>query len=126
LKINIREVKRNIGKRWLPWLPSLAVMLLIFSLSSIPGSNLPHLFSFQDVVLHAIIYAVLGFSYSGALKSNFSAQHRHRRIALAALLCLFYGLSDEFHQMFIPGRTAALDDVLVDAAGGLLGGLIKK
>lgn len=40
---------------------------------------------------------------------------------IAALLATLYGISDELHQMFVPGRTAAVDDVVADALGALLG-----
>ena len=31
-----------------------------------------------------------------------------------------YGLSDEFHQRFVPGRFAGVDDLVFDTLGGLL------
>lgn len=40
---------------------------------------------------------------------------------LAALFfTVFYGLVDEFHQKFIPGRTSDINDVIADTVGGLL------
>lgn len=36
---------------------------------------------------------------------------------LAGLLCLLFAVSDEFHQSFVPGRSAELRDVLIDSAG---------
>ena len=35
----------------------------------------------------------------------------------SGLLTIIYSLSDEWHQSFMPGRTASLDDVLIDALG---------
>ena len=32
-----------------------------------------------------------------------------------------YGVTDEIHQVFVPGRTMALDDLLADAAGAFAG-----
>jgi VanZ family protein len=34
---------------------------------------------------------------------------------------MLYGVSDEFHQYFVPGRSVEALDVLADALGGLLG-----
>ena len=36
------------------------------------------------------------------------------------LFCLCYGLSDEFHQRFVPGRFSGVDDLVFDTLGGLL------
>ena len=39
------------------------------------------------------------------------------------LLVALFGLLDEYHQSFVPGRNPALGDALADLAGGLLGAL---
>ena len=41
--------------------------------------------------------------------------------ALAAALAAVYGVSDELHQSFVPGRTADGADVVADAVGAVLG-----
>ena len=46
---------------------------------------------------------------------------RRRTAAWTALAGLLYALSDEIHQLFVPGRSFQLQDLLVDAAGLLLG-----
>jgi VanZ family protein len=50
--------------------------------------------------------------------------------AVAMLLTVLYGATDEFHQAFVPGRYATIGDVLADSIGALLGCLgasfIKK
>lgn len=40
------------------------------------------------------------------------------------LFCLFYAVSDEFHQLFVPDRTARLFDVCIDSAGSITGIMI--
>ncbi len=40
--------------------------------------------------------------------------------SFALWVTIFYGLSDEFHQMFIPGRTGRLFDLLFDALGAII------
>lgn len=37
------------------------------------------------------------------------------------LLCFIFALTDEFHQMFIIGRTAQFKDVLIDTFGAAIG-----
>jgi VanZ family protein len=39
--------------------------------------------------------------------------------AVAILLVAGYAALDEFHQSFVPGRTAAVSDVLLDTSGGI-------
>ncbi len=41
--------------------------------------------------------------------------------ALAFALTACYAATDEFHQIFVPGRAGQVTDVCVDSAGGLLG-----
>lgn len=45
--------------------------------------------------------------------------HRLRRPGIS-LFCALVAISDEFHQSFVPGRTAALRDVGIDLLGALL------
>ena len=48
---------------------------------------------------------------------------RWRVVLIAVLLTSLYGIADEIHQMFVPNRAPDPNDVLADAAGGLLGAL---
>lgn len=62
---------------------------------------------------HFIIYFVLGVFVLHALGSA--------SIGIALLICVIYAMSDEFHQLFIPGRGAQIKDVLIDSAGASVG-----
>jgi len=42
------------------------------------------------------------------------------------IFIILYGISDEIHQSFVPGRTAWWGDVGFDTLGGLLAGLILR
>lgn len=93
---------------------ALAWMLLMFWLSS--RSDLPDPARLPewipvDKVAHLILFAVLAalFYLSGL---------RARWAVVAAAL---YGLSDEFHQMYVPGRSPDLRDWLADVVGAILG-----
>lgn len=44
-----------------------------------------------------------------------------RLLALAFGLAVLYAATDEFHQLFVPGRSGQLKDVCIDGAGALLG-----
>lgn len=38
-------------------------------------------------------------------------------IIFALLVAIFYGISDEIHQIFVPGRSSSLGDVFLDSIG---------
>ncbi len=51
----------------------------------------------------------------------------HRRAAAysgAALWCFLYACSDEWHQLYVPGRAGQFRDVLIDCAGSAIGLLL--
>jgi VanZ family protein len=48
------------------------------------------------------------------------------RFQIAYLAAVSYAFSDEIHQMFIPGRTAALRDVFIDSLGVTTAFLLLK
>ncbi len=103
---------------------ALAWMGLIFYLSHQPSLPTPALFEGQDKLFHALVYALLASLYLGVLPTARLALQPRRWITIMALLATLYGLSDEFHQSFIPGRSAEVLDLLADAAGALLGSAI--
>ena len=93
---------------------------LIFYLSHQPGVLVPLLFPLQDKLMHFTAYAILGFLGMGGVRAM-AHGYRPEQAWLVCLLVGLYGISDEFHQSFIPGRTADVLDVAADVAGGLLG-----
>jgi len=76
--------------------------------------------SLPDWLAHGIEYAVGGFCAYGA----FRTVGKGRTASLAIAFCVLWGLGDEWHQSFVPGRDSALADVLADGAGGALGTLV--
>ncbi|MCX6031937.1 MAG: VanZ family protein [Chloroflexi bacterium] len=101
------------------WAAPFAWMGLIFYLSSradYPNLTPPGWPETQDVVAHLVIYATLALLWERALRGT-----GVRRPALWAFaIAVLYGLSDEFHQSFVPGRTATVFDAATDAvAAGL-------
>lgn len=47
-------------------------------------------------------------------------------VAISFLFIALYGLSDEVHQYFVPGRSSSAFDLLVDGAGGLFAALFMN
>jgi VanZ like family len=83
----------------------------------------PDFFS-SDKVYHLLEYALLGVLSARVVEEYQLIQRPREKMAAVLLFCFLYGLSDEIHQWFIPGRFATAGDVLADTLGGLLGGLI--
>lgn len=70
-------------------------------------------------IAHFSIYALLGLLLM-TLAETYEITNK-KRILLSLLIGIFYASLDEIHQSFIPGRTAAFTDVLIDTAGVLTG-----
>ena len=72
-----------------------------------------------DVLLkkgcHVLIYGVLAWLFWRALRHHSDASTLLRAVCVG--LTIVYGLSDEYHQTFVPGRNGKLLDVIVDGAG---------
>ncbi len=73
---------------------------------------------------HMTEYAILGslIFIQISLYRVFSAQWK--RIATALCLTACYACTDEFHQLFVPGRAGQIVDVCIDSCGGIIGILL--
>ena len=69
---------------------------------------------------HFTEYTVLGILLACSFRSFESA----RPVLWPALTGSLYAVSDEIHQLFIPGRSGQIRDVCIDTAGVILGVLI--
>jgi len=106
----------------LKYLDPAFVMALIFALSHHP--QLPHsdIVPYYDKFLHVVAYAVLAAAWVFAFKTGHENRPGRVRIFAAALaIAVLYGVSDEYHQMFVPGRSCEAADVLADALGAATG-----
>lgn len=102
-------------------LPLLAWILIIFGLSAIPNVPTIHFIIAPDKIVHASIYFVLCLLARRAFfeQDRFPWLKRHA-IFSAILFTILYGIGDEIHQIYVPGRTPDIFDALADALGGLL------
>ncbi len=93
---------------------------VLYYLSAQPGIDKPLLFIHQDKILHFVAFGLLGFLTMGAIRTKGEA-HRNWQVWLIVLLVGLYGVADEFHQRFVPGRNVSIHDVAADMAGGIMG-----
>lgn len=135
----------------LSFVPALVWMLLIFSFSAAPATDSSRIsdgisynivriaerFSFSDweeeeledraEFLHVPIRKAAHFSEYALLAVLWAApmgyfiESNRKRMLTALLLCFAYAVSDEIHQLFVPGRDGNIKDVLIDTAGAGFG-----
>ena len=93
------------------WWLSLLYMGGLYWLSDQPGGDRPLPFPGADKIVHLVLYSGLG----GLLRLATTS------VPMVLSVGFFYGVMDEFHQAFVPGRSADPWDVLADGLGVLLG-----
>ncbi len=100
-----------------------AYMAGIYLLSATPGRQLAILglptsfFEFAHVPLYAGFAWVTLWALEGGLLL---------RIGLTAAVCMAFGLSDEWHQLFVPARVFSFADLGADAVGIALGITLRE
>ena len=100
------------------WGPVVAWMAMIFGVSSLhlpPGAG-----TIPDWISHGGVYAVLAALIARALAGGLRAAPLRVAVA-AAILASLYGVTDEWHQSYVPHRIAELADVIKDVAGAVVG-----
>ena len=96
-----------------------AMAAFIFYMSSIPGSGLPRNLGFWTVVAHFCEYAALAALVALAVRGK--TRSLWAIVGVSVLVCSLYGASDEFHQLFVPGRSSDVVDWITDTCGALVG-----
>lgn len=132
-------------KKILSYILVLAWMILIFSFSADPAKvsdnksgSVIQMFNFLGIDLNSILgeysnfvvrklghfieYTLLAILAFNALIKDFNKKTSFK---LAILLVFLYACSDEFHQLFVPGRSGQIRDVLLDTLGGIFGAFIQ-
>ena len=99
---------------------TIAWAALLFMVSSIPDLSPPlHLFEWDDKVQHFLAYTPLGWLLMRSIVWRGSSTRKALWLVLA--FGALYGITDEIHQHFVPGRTMDWTDAVADAAGIALG-----
>ena len=111
---------------------AIAWMGLIFFLSSLSGEEASQrlesgavswLGDRRSYAAHIVLYAVLAVLIQAALW-GWSLEPRLRWVIVAAVLASLFGISDEYHQSFVTGRSATLVDGLVDSVTAFASGTL--
>lgn len=110
----------RIRKFFIAWVPAIVWMGVIFVLSS--QSTLPKFpravpDKFSEVGGHLTEYAILAVLCRRALQM--AGRTRHPTL-WAFVIAVLYGITDEWHQFYVPGRHSDPMDLLVDSIGAFL------
>ena len=115
------------------------IVIFLASTSALSGSNtavlirplhwlFPHLSDATFNFIHGVIirkgahfteYAVFGLLAARAFRTSSRELLRRHWFLISLLLVVSYALGDEFHQSFVPSRTASIYDSMIDGFGGL-------
>lgn len=68
---------------------------------------------------HFFAYFLLGVLVFNAL--HISEVEFSQAFLIAFIICVFYAISDEVHQLYIPGRSGEIRDVVIDSIGSAVG-----
>lgn len=103
-------------------LPAILWAALIYITSSIPTAKLPSVdFPSFDKGVHFFIFFTLAALTHRAVRFQdripFATKHH---VFSTVLLVVSYGLVDEFHQYFVPGRNPSVLDLIADGVGALI------
>lgn len=115
--MSLLNTKTNL--KFVYWALACAWTLLIFYFSSqseTTALGLLNFIPFSDKLVHAAVFGILALFLYLATENP----------RLAVILTALYGMADEFHQHFVPGRQTDIFDWLADTLGAIVVVLIME
>jgi VanZ family protein len=107
------------------WSPVVLWMIVIFVFSSKTKVALTDSYTISFVIfktIHIFEYAFLYLLWYRAFANT--GIKKNQAFIYAFLLTICYAATDELHQRFVPTREGKVRDVIIDAAGGILGWIV--
>ena len=108
----------DVPKRFRLWGAVVLYMAAIFYVSALSDPPVP---AGTDKSLHGLTYLGLVIVVVRAVVGGLPRRIDMRVAITAFLITVAYAATDEVHQMFVPGRTADVFDLLADAGGATVG-----
>jgi len=105
--------------KWHYWIVTALYCAGIFYLSSKPHIDAPGFFGFPgaDKIAHSAEYGLLAALVAVGIRRSNESARRAIQFGAPWAAAAGYGITDEFHQWFVPGRSCSFFDWLADAAG---------
>lgn len=140
--------------RWISWLPALIIMGMIFQFSAKPAVNSDEssrtvanlvIKLYEDISDHELedgerIYLIDTVNHvirKGAHFTEYAilacsvafhlyvwGKRRKSILFIATAISALYAISDEVHQLYVPGRSGELRDVIIDSCGAITGAFL--
>ena len=125
-------------KKYLKLILVIIWMIFIFMMSSFDATEsgrhsyliaafVSKLLNIKDIMLVVMIIRKLAhfteFLILGILVSNW-LKEKYNNIHLNFVICAIYAISDEVHQLYVPGRSCEIRDMLIDILGSMIGILV--
>jgi VanZ family protein len=104
------------------YIPLTIYWIVLAVATSLPSKSIPDIFNVGDKSIHLVAYFIL--SSLVAFSFHFQRKYRHisaNYVLVSILTVSLYGLIDELHQLFIPGRYFDMLDWVFNVIGTLLG-----
>ena len=106
---------------WIFWIITLVIAIGIFYVSSVEFSS----GAGGPKNINAILYHLIAFFFFAFyLLISLTARKNKDLLILGIIISILYGISDEIHQLYVPGRYFAFGDILLDSVGILFASLI--
>ena len=108
-------------KVYLVYVPLIIYWIMLFTATSLPASNLPSV-AVSDKIKH--FSAFFGLSVLLSLTLLYQSKilfFKKYFLAAALVISSIYGLLDEIHQSFVPGRNSEFLDWVADSLGAAVG-----
>lgn len=108
------------------WLPAISLVAGISYLSHLPAQTLHESTKFSawmPMVYHTTVFCLLAISVY-RVSSLYLPNNGLWPFLIAIILPVVYAVVDEFHQSFVPGRFATIEDVVYDSLGTTIGIII--
>lgn len=101
------------------WIPTVIIISISWYLSS--REHVEHMPSFwnADKAVHFFCFGGLCFWISFACRTK-----TFSRVWIPVIITSFYGIIDEIHQSFVPGRSCSVFDWIADTSGAIFGAVL--
>lgn len=102
---------------YLPPLLWAGVIFIFSSQTTLPGFEESAYDFFLKKLAHVFVYFILYLLVFRGVQLTINSSHKKTLLLFPIFICLFYAISDEFHQSLVPGRYSTLRDIGYDMLG---------